>query len=282
MHPLNGLYSGIIDNKVYLPYLFKDYPEHIPTIYFFKDDLGFLPLVQRGNHTRLSIQEFLDFVKIEKVLVLKHIGMEVGRGFMLLEYEEGIFFVNKKECGLEELKSLLDSLDNYIVQAYVKQHSFFSSINPTSLNTLRFLLVYSKSAKGFVLARCFQRFGCNGNVVDNLGSGNGLLVYVDVNKGVYENFGVANIENKGDVFVEGIVHPNSGFVFKGKSIPQFIETRDKVVEMMDSVSFLKFVAMDVAITEDGFKIIETNSYPDPGFAQYNYGFKVDPNFDYFF
>ncbi len=281
MHPLNKAYSGIIDNKLYLPYLFKDYLEHIPTIYFFKDELGFLPLDKKDTKTRLTVYEFLDFIKLEQIVVLKHITMEVGRGFMLLEYKNGHYFVNKKEYNCEELISLLDSLNNYIIQAYVEQHSFFKSINSTSLNTLRFLLVYSKSANGFVLARCFQRFGCNGNVVDNLGSGNGILVYVDTERGTYRDFGVENIENKGDVFVKGIVHPNSGFIFNEKQIPLFFETKNKIIEMMNSVSFLKFVAMDVAITENGFKIIETNSYPAPDIAQYNYGFKVDPNFDYF-
>lgn len=52
--------------------------------------------------------------------------------------------------------------------------------------------------------------------------------------------------------------------------------------MMNSVSFLNFVAMDVAITEGGFKIIEFNSCLAPDIAQYNYGFKAAPNFDYFF
>jgi hypothetical protein len=103
----------------------------------------------------------------------------------------------------------------------------------------------------------------------------------DENERIIEISGVENIENRGDVFVREIVHPNSGFVFNEKHIPLFFETKNKIIEMMNSVSFLKFVAMDVAITENGFKIIETNSYPAPDIAQYNYGFKVDPNFDYF-
>lgn len=51
---------------------------------------------------------------------------------------------------------------------------------------------------------------------------------------------------------------------------------------MNSVSFLKWVALDIAITDDGFKIIETNSYPDPAVAQHKRGFRNDSNFDYFF
>lgn len=98
MHPLNKWYSSIIDNKCYLPYLFKDYPEHIPTIYFFKDELGFLPLEKtcKNDKTRYSVAEFIEFAKKEKTLVLKHICMEVGRGFMLLEYVNDVFKINKK------------------------------------------------------------------------------------------------------------------------------------------------------------------------------------------
>lgn len=43
-HPWNGAYSGIIDNKLFLPMLLKAYPEYVPKYYYFKDESGFLQL----------------------------------------------------------------------------------------------------------------------------------------------------------------------------------------------------------------------------------------------
>lgn len=281
MHPLNGPFSGIIDNKIYLPYLFKDYFDVLPIIYFFKDQYGFLPIDSK-NKTRLNVDDFLSFLKKINICVMKHTFSEVGKGFMLVEYDYNGFKINRKYISEEDLKELLFPLQDYIVEEYVEQHSKLNIINSSSLNTLRLLLVWSKKANSFVLARAFMRFGCNGNVIDNLGSGNGILVYVDVENGEFKNVGVQNIQGKGEIFMENCIHPNSGFVFAGEKIPNFDQIKTQVIDMMNSVSFLKFVALDVAITEQSFKIIETNSFPAIDIAQYNKGFKSDPNFDHFF
>lgn len=192
-HPYNRAFSGIIDNKVYLPYLFRDFSTYIPVIYYFKDEFGFLPL-DGASSGRVQIESFIDLLNKEKKLVLKHTYSEVGRGFYLLEYDEeaSVYYVNKKSYTQSQVESLVFSLKDYIVESYVYQHQAISRIAPNSLNTLRMLLVWSSKLNSFVVARCFQRFGCNGNIVDNVGSGNGLLVYVNEETGVYAGEGVIN------------------------------------------------------------------------------------------
>lgn len=281
-HPFNGVYSSIIDNKLYLPYLFKDYPEYIPEFIYFKDKSGFMQLKSIGGSTRISSDIFLSEVSSLKKVVLKSICGEVGRGFMLLEYVDDAFLLNKQKINKEELVCLLDSLNDYIVQKYVEQSHLISEINPTSLNTLRVLMVWNPDKNTFVIGPCFQRFGCNGNVVDNLGSGNGLLVFVDSKTGYYRNYGMLNLNGKGEQLVENVRHPDTGYVFKGKSVYKFSSITEKLVEIMNSVSFLSFVALDIAITDDGFKIIETNSYPDPAIAQLEGGWLKDPDMSSYF
>lgn len=282
-HPWNGLYSSIIDNKLYLPYLFKDYPEYIPQFLYFKDRYGFLPLTSSSNSPRISTEDFLSEIRILKRAVLKAVCGEVGRGFLLLELSDlGEFLLNKKIISSNELESLLNELDNYIIQAYVEQHHELSAINPTSLNTLRVVLIWNPDRKTFVVGPCFHRFGCNGNVVDNLGSGNGLLVYVDSKTGKYMNYGVLNVQGKGESLIENVTHPNSGFVFSGKDVINFNTITEKLVEIMNSMSFLNFVALDIAIKDDGFCIIETNSYPDPAIAQFTGGWLKDPDISPYF
>lgn len=282
-HPWNGAYSGIIDNKIYLPFLFKDYGEYIPDFYYYKDEYGFLSLSNGACKCRINTKEFLNFLKMEKRLVLKHTYSEVGRGFLLLDYvDSNKYHVNDKDIDENDLIYLLDSLRDYVVQEYIVQHDAVAKINPSSLNTLRLLLVWNPNLNSFVVGRCFQRFGCNGNVVDNLGSGNGILVYVDPVSGKYCNYGVMNVRGEGDIFVENIKHPNSGYLFKGNEVVNYNIIKEQIIKIFNAISFLKFVALDVAITNDGFKIIETNSYPDPAVAQYKYGFKADPNFSILF
>jgi hypothetical protein len=284
-HPWNRQYSTIIDNKLYLPYLFKDYPQYLPEFLFFKDCYGFMPMASVTPKVRITSKEFLEKVKQYKKVVMKAVCGEVGRGFLLLEYDaEGVqpFCVNKEHMSECQTLKLLNNLDNYIVQAYVEQHHSVAEISPSSLNTLRVLMVWNPEKNTFVVGPCFQRFGCNGNVVDNLGSGNGVLVYVDQKTGRYLDCGVINTDGRGERFVTGIRHPNTGFEFKGKDVLHFDVISRELVKIMNSVSFLKFVALDIAITEDGFRIIETNSYPDPAIAQYMGGWLKDPDIAPFF
>ncbi len=257
-HPWNGAYSHIIDSKLYLPLLFYRYPEYVPTYFYFKDESGFLPLDRKGI-SRENVENFFDLLSREKKLCLKHTHSSVGQGFMLVEQQDDTFTLNGKSISKEDLRKLVDGLNEYIITAYVYQHDYAARICSTSLNTIRFLCAWDEEKREFFLARCFHRFGCNGNVVDNVGSGNGVLVFVDPETGVCKSNGAINENKSGDRFVNHVVHPDHGIALEGMQIPCFREVKAKVLEIANTMSFLKWVGFDVAITKDGFKIIETNS-----------------------
>ena len=259
-HPWNGPFSGIIDNKLYLPMLLKSYPEVVPAYYFFKDKSGFLPLLNFNEcGGRCDIKAFLSLLSEKKKLCLKHTHSSIGQGFMLVEQKENLYFLNGQTIDVDTLLSKIEALNEYIVSECVSGHEYSRKICPTSLNTIRFLCAWDDQKKEFFLARCFHRFGCNGNVVDNVGSGNGLLVFVDPETGKMKSNGAININNSGDRFIENIIHPDNNIKLAGMQIPNFIEIKNKVLEICNSLSFLRWIGFDVAITEDGFKIIEANS-----------------------
>lgn len=257
-HPWNGAYSSIIDNKLYLPMLLKAYPEVIPAYYYFKDDSGFLSLsdYQGGRNT---IDDFFILLIEKGKLCLKHTYSSVGKGFMLVECQNDRYFLNRKEIEKNDLANKVNALNEYIVTECIKGHEYSSKICSTSLNTIRFLCAWDYDKKEFFLARCFHRFGCNGNVVDNVGSGNGLLVFVDPETGIMKSNGAININNSGDRFIENVIHPDNNIKLTGLQIPNFFEIKQKVLEICNSISFLRWVGFDVAVTDDGFKIIEANS-----------------------
>lgn len=258
-HPWNGAYSGIIDNKLFLPMLLKAYPEYVPKYYYFKDESGFLPLFNTRGEGRDTVEVFLGLLSKEGKLCLKHTHSSVGQGFMLVEKIGNNYRLNGKIIELSRLTQIVNELDEYIICECVEGHEYSTKICPTSLNTIRFLCAWDYDKKEFFLARCFHRFGCNGNVVDNVGSGNGLLVFVDPETGKMKSNGAININNSGDRFIENIVHPDNNILLTGLEIPNFKEIKEKVLEICDSISFLRWVGLDVAVTKDGFKIIEINS-----------------------
>ena len=277
-HPYNGAYSGIIDNKLFLPLLFHNYKEYIPKYFYFKDKYGFLPLddntITRSS-VRMSNSAFFLTLSEEHTLVLKHTHSSVGKGFMLVKQEGNGFYLNNKVITKGDLERVLDSLDDYIVTEYVNQHSYASDICSTSLNTIRFLCMWDRDKKEFFLARCFQRFGCGGNIVDNLGSGNAYCVFVDVETGEFSSDGAVNYNHSGDRVVKNIVHPDHEVLLTGIKIPNFVCVKSKILEMANSFSYLKYIGFDVAITDSGFKIIEVNSFSSLEVSQQCEGFLSD-------
>ena len=66
-----------------------------------------------------------------------------------------------------------------------------------------------------------------------------------------------------------------------KTLPDLLvssedEIKHKVIEISNSLPFLKYVGWDIAITEDGFKIIEANSLTSLGILQRKGGYLDDP------
>lgn len=279
-HPYNGLYSRIIDNKIYLPYLLKDYPEHVPQYYYFVNN-GISAMGAEGVSSHAAFEDFLNLLKKNGKLVLKHIGSSCGKGFYLLEYKADGYLLSGETMTETELKSFMLSLRNYVVSEYVQQHEYALKVNSSSLNTIRMLCVRGAEDNSFHVVRCFHRFGANGSLVDNIGGGNGCLQFVNIQTGEIEPDGMVNNDNKGEKYSSYIIHP-SGKDLTGTMIPGFQEIRDKVIEISNSLPFLKYVGWDIAVTRDGFKIIEANSLTSLGVLQRKGGFLEDPQMKHLF
>ena len=81
-HPYNGIFSDIIDNKLYLPYLLKNYPDYFPRYYFYKDSQGLLQM--DGENKRVEMERFFDVLSNVHQLVVKPCRSAYGGGFQLV------------------------------------------------------------------------------------------------------------------------------------------------------------------------------------------------------
>lgn len=98
-HPYNGTYSSIIDNKLYLPFLLKNYPEHTPQYFYFLNNQIYC--MNAENSGVATFQEFINLLQEKGKLVLKHTCSSLGQGFHLLEYNttENIGLCNRLDRG---------------------------------------------------------------------------------------------------------------------------------------------------------------------------------------
>lgn len=265
-HPWNGFYTGIIDCKLYLPYLLNSYKEYLPKTYFFKDKEGFLPIhdgksISSFNlKTRYNSKEIVEFLKSNKETVFKHTHYSAGKGFHLISFVNGKFFLDNSVKEEEEILSFLDSLDKYILQEKIVQAKYSSDIYSGSVNTIRLICAWNPQKESFEIIQSIHRFGSHGSLVDNLGTGKGVVLHIDTQTGTLSDSGGIT-ENKKLQYLKNtlIKHPDTGKVLTGLIIPNFEFIRDKILEISNSISFLKYIGWDIAITSDGFKIIETNS-----------------------
>lgn len=271
-HQINGAYSSIIDNKLWLPLLLNKFDKFIPTyFYLFSNGVAYDMV-----HNRVAlIDEVLLLIRKKGRVACKHTHSSLGIGFLAISYEEDGYKINDNSVSESDLINTLGKLDQYILTEYVIQHEYSNKIAPNSLNTIRLQTVKSSFDRPAKIVRAFHRFGANGSVVDNLAAGcGGILSYVDPDKGVLKGVGVVNKGNTVQC-VEDLSHPNSGVRLKGLQIPNYSFIKDTILEIVDQNPYLKYVGWDIAVTENSFKIIEANSLTTLSTIQQKSGFYLD-------
>ena len=143
--------------------------------------------------------------------------------------------------------------DTLVHTEVIKQHEAINSINKNSINTLRMVtLVAADNTVEIVSA--LMRFGVGNSVIDNASSG-GFFVGINIEKGTLKDSGHFLQEHSGRDVYE---HPDSGVKFKDFKVPFFKEACDIVLKGVTIIP-VRLIGWDVAITENGPVIIESNS-----------------------
>lgn len=166
----------------------------------------------------------------------------------------------------------LIALGKGILEEIVRQHPDMARLCPTSVNTLRIATLLGDKKEGVVYA--FVRIG-NGKVMDNVDCG-GMAARIDLDTGKLLTVAA---DKQGNVFDK---HPMTGTDIVGFAIPYWREAVDMCLKAMRVVPQVRFVAWDVAVTENGPLFIEGNSFPShavPQFAaHYPDGIGILPEF----
>ena len=145
-----------------------------------------------------------------------------------------------------------------ILEEVVVQHPVMASLCPTSVNTCRIATLLGDKQQGIVYA--FLRIG-NGKVVDNVDCG-GMAARIDLESGMLKTVGA---DKAGNTFDK---HPMTGTPIVGFTIPYWEEAKQMCLDAAQKVPQMRFVAWDVAITENGPTFIEGNSFPSHAVPQF--------------
>ncbi|NLY36832.1 MAG: hypothetical protein GX046_06310 [Tissierellia bacterium] len=162
------------------------------------------------------------------------------------------------------VKDLLATSDNFIIQQQVKQHKVLASLHPSSLNTIR---VASLFFKGEVqILSSVLRIGVSGSRVD-AGAAGGLIVGID-QKGFLKKKAYSLHDRQ--VYTR---HPDTGVTFEGLKIPSMDEVLAIVKQEAVKLPDFRIIAWDFAIDENADVVfIEFNlRYGQLDFHQFTNG-----------
>lgn len=191
------------------------------------------------NHKVISLEKAINLCNKESEVIIKpSTGTYGGQGI--------IFW--KPEDGERELKNILTSLNQVIIQKVIESHQFMRDITTSSINTLRVVTLLVEGEP--VLLSTMLRMGKEGSRLDGVSAG-----------------GIIAVVNKDGCLEESAIqmdqtvrtsHDN-GFVFKGKKLPSYNEMIDDAFKQHCRIPYFKMVSWDYSIDSDGDPVlIEAN------------------------
>ncbi len=256
LYPLNNNYKKWVDDKLTTKYVLYPFSEHLTKYYFHINDCKkILSLKDLSSSDYDGIEGIVKLLDQERNLAFKPEDGSRGEGFYKLSLEDGKYSINNDVIKKEEMVDFISGLKNYLITEYVIGHHSLSGISLKSLNTIR-VMVIRDSDTSWIIANAYIRFGTNGTgVVDNVSAG-GMFSLIDVDSGSFS--GAKMIKNDNSVH-DYKIHPDTKIKIEG-IIPDWATVKNKIIEMCKYLSELNYLGFDIAITEDGFKVIEINSH----------------------
>ena len=163
---------------------------------------------------------------------------------------KGVLKINKEDSkSIEELLAECQK-QAYIVEGEIKQAPEIAVINPMSVNTVRAFTLIKRDGSTQIIS-ILLRVGKPGMYVDNWGSG-GICYNFDLDTGICDRAGV---DKKQQPY---LIHPGSNVQMVGYRLPHFDRLKQLIVDLSKQVPQARYVGWDIAITPDGYELVEMN------------------------
>lgn len=225
------------NNKYLCSRIFDKYYKRDVTELKSKDDFG----------------NFLLFIAEHKRFMVKPEAFSLGVGIRIVDVDEFD----------DAVKLFADIIKNgcVVLEELVMQSESMAVYHSESVNTIRFVTAYNNGRTEYVYA--LLRMGVSDSVVDNVYSG-GIVAQVDTETGGVVTPG---LRREGGAFLTFDRHPDTDAQITGSTIPRWGELLDTINELVGVVPEQKYVGWDMALTDDGWVMIEGNAKPSFGSIQ---------------
>lgn len=219
--------------------------DFFPISYIYKMDGEYFD----SGHSSITIEYVLN--KLERIdypVVIKPTVDSYGG--------RNVFFVRD----FQEAKSTIELMPSLVIQECIIQSNLINKINDGSINTVRVCL-FKPKGHSFEVINSSLRMGVDGSL-DNETAG-GIVCSIS-KEGILNNYAV---NKAGEKYFK---HPNSNYVFEGKSFPLYEELTLASKEVANQIFHTRLVSLDMCLDSEGrWRCIEVNALGQTiRFAQY--------------
>lgn len=184
-------------------------------------------------------QIVIDFFKRHKSVIVKPRAGDSGKGIYVIH--------NSSSLQPADIEKIISGNEDGIVEELLHNHSQLNALNSSSLNTLRIITIRKGEKLDILFAGI--RYGAKGCEVDNISQG-GYIAPINVESGricglSYTKKNVANNQHEDQ--------NHEGF-----QIPFWDKLPEYLLDLTSVIPQMKYMAWDIAITENGFATIEGN------------------------
>ncbi len=193
--------------------------------------------------------------KIESPFVIKNTILEYNEGLLFCVIKDGEWYVNNVLSSKDELSKKL-RYGIWIIQGIEISSGDIRVINSTALNTTRVYTILDDSVPEFLSA--YQAFATGAEKTDSWGKGAIYVGFDNLSNTLHEN-GFFHPE----IGREGLVkkHPDTKVEFKNYKVAHLNEAVELCKKAHQLFPNFFVIGWDVAITEQGVKIVEANEKP---------------------
>jgi len=208
-------------------------------------------IIMDNRGKEISIEDLLTIIAEKEKCIIKPIESGKGKNVFLLSYQNGQYYVDGKMKNVAEMKKLLTSFSNWFVSEYIQQAQYLNQIYEKTTNTIRLITLWHDSK--LCIPAAVQRIGTEKTIPVDNGSRGGLIANIDLESGAL------SVAKSMHELGEWKVHPDSGTQLEGYVIPNWTELKSQILSVAVRFPYLRFIAWDILVTEEGPCIVEANA-----------------------
>ncbi|QSE96802.1 sugar-transfer associated ATP-grasp domain-containing protein [Fulvivirga lutea] len=262
-----------VDDKIMFPLFFGKF---CPVVYNYAFINNGLVIPQTDEFKISDIDDVLHLIKSGQDVVVKPAYGSRGGQVHTISNQSTVGFIwNGQPCSDDELKEELPKLDLNIICPLIKQASYSREFYPRTTNTVRILTMVDPITNQAFIAHAVQRIGTEHSYpVDNFAVG-GITCNIDIPSGkIGKGSYIIPTESRKNWYTK---HPETGVQIEGVQIPNWEKIKDGIVNLANSVSFLKVIGWDIVVLDNevGYVMLEGNNAPCYKVHQLHGGFLKD-------